>query len=138
MAEKEKRFRIWSLHTHATPTQMRVHTCMHVPIHTHTCICACTYTPINLQQNTVPEKYIWMSYKKKSLEKHWIKEYWKSIWEKTENLEQRIFLTKKCCYAANKNHVQMFHMNLKELNKEYLQWRNTGSQTRDSKVTGWN
>lgn len=29
----------------------------------------------------------------------------------------------------------MFHMNLKELNKEYLQWRNTGSQTRDSKIT---
>lgn len=48
---------------------------------------------------------------------------------------RRILLTKKCCYAANKNHVQMFHMNLKELNKEYLQWRNTGSQTRDSKVT---
>ena len=53
------------LHTHVSTC-----TCTNIPTHSHTYLCACMQTSTNLQQNQVQEKFIWMSYKKKSLEMH--------------------------------------------------------------------
>lgn len=112
---------------HTLPLHIHVSTCTctNVPTHSHTYLHACTQTPTNLQQNPVQENFIWMSYKKKSLEMHWINEHKIKILGKQKTLGQRVFLIEKYCYVANKNHVQIFHMNFKELSNEQLQWRNT-------------